>query len=256
MNSFKKVAVVAILALLGAASSFAQQNALLSTTISAAINDSQNTLQVVSATGITVTSSGTTQTLLYINREAMNVVAVNGLQITVSRGAAGTRASAHNSGAQVISGRPTWFTYTQTNSGTYGTTDPAGSCVLADQPAQVYINILNGMKWQCSTVGTRWVPYFGNPGNSATPVRASPAVASAAGLITPSGPLFHVTGALAITGFTLPFGYSGGDLCIIPDGAFTTTTAGNIAKASTAVVGQRLCYSYDPNAAKPFFPSY
>lgn len=254
----RKFLVLSALMLLFGGVARAQQNALLATTLSNAINDSQNTLQVVSATGITVTSSGTTQTLLYINREAMNVVAVNGTQITVSRGAAGTRAGAHNAGAQVISGRPTWFTYTQTNSGTYGTTEPQGACTLGDQPAQIYINILSGQFWQCSTAATpnRWVPYFGNAGTSAVPIRVSATVASAAGVITPSGPLFHVSGTLAITGFTLPFGYRGGSFCLIPDAVFTTTTAGNIANASTAVVGRPLCYQYDASAAKPFFGSY
>jgi hypothetical protein len=263
MNSLKKFAVAAILILLGSLSLSAQQNTMLSTTTTAAINDSQNTLQVVSATGILFSANGVNQTVLYIDRELMNVVNVTGTVITVARGAGGTRSSDHLSGALVIFGRPTWFAYTQQSagnvaSGRYDTTDPAGSCVLANQPAQVYINVYDGLVWQCSNAATpnRWVPYFGNPGTPGTPIAISPTVASAAGVITPSGVLFHVSGTMAITGFTLPFGYHGGNFCVIPDGAFTWTTAGNIALAGTAVVNKTLCFSYDASAAKPFTPSY
>jgi hypothetical protein len=264
MKTLKKAVLLVGLALLACTASLhAQQNIMLQTTTTAAINDSQNTLQVVSATGILFSPNGTNQTVLYIDRELMNVVGVTGTVITVARGAGGTRSSDHLSGALVIFGRPTWFAYTQQSagnvaSGRYDTTDPAGSCVLANQPAQVYFNVYDGLAWQCSNAATpnRWVPYFGNFGSSSTPIAVSPLVASAAGLITPSGQLFHVNGTAAITGFTLPFGYRGGPFCIIPDAAFTTTTANNIAKATTAVANQLLCYAYDALAAKPFVPSY
>jgi hypothetical protein len=80
-------------------------------------------------------------------------------------------------------------------------------------------------------------------------------VASAAGLVTPSGPLFHITGTAAITGFNIPVGFTGGSFTVIPDGAFTTTTANNIAIASTAVVSKPLTFTFDAGTAK-FYPSY
>ena len=118
----------------------------------------------------------------------------------------------------------------------------------------------NGNEYLCSSVTSTVVSGFQNSTFYA-PVGPTTAVASAAGLITPSGPLFHVTGTAAITGFNIPVGFNvtaGANpaFCIIPDGAFTTTNANNIAIASTGVVSKTLCYSYDPNAAKPFFPSY
>jgi hypothetical protein len=42
---------------------------------------------------------------------------------------------------------------------------------------------------------------------------------------------------------------------LIPTGIFTTTTAGNIALASTAVVNKALYMIYDPTTAK-WYPSY
>ncbi|HEY1533771.1 MAG TPA: hypothetical protein VGF76_07120, partial [Polyangiaceae bacterium] len=97
-----------------------------------------------------------------------------------------------------------------------------------------------------------WVPGWGN---TDSPARVSAAVASAAGLITPSGPLFHITGTAAITGFNVPVGFQSGGFCAIPDGAFTTTNATNIAIASTAVVNKLLCWTWDDTNSK-FVPSY
>lgn len=228
-----------------AGSLFAQQNTLGSTTLSAAAGVSDTNLYVASATGI-LAPSGNTQTILYIDREAVFVTGLNGTTISVIRGYSGTRATKHVNAANVLVGRPDWF-YSD---------DPQGACTTASTFATPYVNIVGGTQWLCSTVTLQWVPGWGNPGNSSQPIGATTAVASAAGLVTPSGPLFHVTGTSAITGFTVPVGYNGGSFCIIPDAIFTTTAANNIALASTGVVSKRLCYSYDSNAAKPFFPSY
>lgn len=80
------------------------------------------------------------------------------------------------------------------------------------------------------------------------------AVASAT-TITPTGTKFHVTGTNAIATINLPWPGFAGQLALIPDAAFTTTAAGNIAKASTAVIGQVLYMTYDYNAGK-WYPSY
>lgn len=248
MKTLHKALAVAVLALLAVAlPASAQQNTLGSTTLAAAITTGQATqFRVSSATGITVTGGGGTQTILYIDREEINVLSINGTTVVGFRGYDGTPATPHLSGANVLVGRPNWFNHF----------DPSGACTPANVVATPYINTLNGLQWLCSTLTKQWVPGWGNPGNSQQPIGATAAVASAAGVITPSGPLFHVTGTSAITGFTLPVGYNGGPFCIIPDAIFTTTSAGNIALASTAVVSKELCYSYDANAAKPFFPSY
>jgi hypothetical protein len=67
--------------------------------------------------------------------------------------------------------------------------------------------------------------------------------------------MFHVTGTAAVTGFTIPVGFMGGSFTIIPDGAFTWTTAGNIGLAGTAVVSRTLTFTWEVNAGK-FYPSY
>jgi hypothetical protein len=173
----------------------------------------------------------------------MVVTGVSGTTISVIRGAAGTAAVNHISGAIVIIGpRQAFIAY-----------DPDGACTAANTAYTPTINIKNGYQWLCSTVSgvLKWVPGFNNP----NPPEPSAAVASAAGLITPSGPLFHITGTAAITGFNLPVGFQKGVICAIPDGIFTTTNANNIALASTAVVSKTLCWTYDKGTAK-FYPSY
>jgi hypothetical protein len=80
-------------------------------------------------------------------------------------------------------------------------------------------------------------------------------VASAAAAILPSGPLFHVDGTLAVTGFTVPVGGVGASFSIIPDAVFTWTTAGNIALAGSAVVNKLLTFTWDATNSK-YIPSY
>ena len=84
------------------------------------------------------------------------------------------------------------------------------------------------------------------------------AIASAS-TIAPTTPVVHVTGTTAIATITVPTqcGTSGYSCTVrlIPDGAFTTTTGGNIALASTAVVSRVLEMTYDPASAK-WYPSY
>jgi lysophospholipase L1-like esterase len=83
------------------------------------------------------------------------------------------------------------------------------------------------------------------------------AIASAA-TIAPTNALTHITGTAAIDTITVPTvvvsgGSFRGCLILIPDGAFTTTTAGNIAVASTAAVGKALEMCYD---GTKWYPSY
>ena len=73
--------------------------------------------------------------------------------------------------------------------------------------------------------------------------------------ITPTGSIFHVTGTTAIDTINIPYTGFNGSITIIPDGIFTTTTAGNIALASTAVVSKALIMTYDATTAK-WYPSY
>ena len=210
----------------------------LQTSLSSAVATStQTTVYPASVTNFAVGN------LLYVDNEVMAIKAINtsAVSVTVTRGQSGTAAAPHASGTMVLVGVGAVFQ----------TYDPSGYCTAATTIAQPLINVRNGNQWLCSSVSNTWVPGFNNSGADSP----TAAVASAAGVILPSGPLFHVTGALAITGFTVPVGFSKGNICVIPDGTFTTTTAGNIALASTAVVSKVNCWSYDPNTAK-FYPSY
>ncbi len=218
---------------------------LTQTTLAAAVDDKSTTVRVASATGLNVSGGGVLQKCLYINNELMWVKSVNGLQVEVVRGMGGTRANAHVSGAVVLAGTPAQFFYVDPS----GAVDPNNIDVLPR------VNVPTSNQWIANA--NKWVPGMGNPGNSGSPFASgvSAAVASAAGTITPSGPYFHVTGALAITGFVLPEGWNGNVIAIIPDGAFTWTNATNIAVAGTAVVSRLLIFSYDPATAK-WYPSY
>lgn len=81
-------------------------------------------------------------------------------------------------------------------------------------------------------------------------------VASVAGVLgAPTGYITVVSGALAITGLSLPYPAFQGTIVLIPTGAFTTTNATNIAIASTAVVGKALFMTYLPSTGK-WYPSY
>lgn len=82
---------------------------------------------------------------------------------------------------------------------------------------------------------------------------------SSATTISPSGMIFHVTGTTTIQTINLPYADGSanynfrGSITIIPDGIFATTTGGNIAIASTAVVGKALIMTWDGTS---WYPSY
>jgi hypothetical protein len=85
---------------------------------------------------------------------------------------------------------------------------------------------------------------------------AAPTIAST-GTIAPTTQRVFISGTAAIATITPPSPISagGGAITLIPTGIFTTTTAGNIALASTAVVSKALIMTYDRVTAK-WYPSY
>ena len=213
------------------------------TTLSAKIGAGDNYLSVASATGIT-TSQNTTATLLYIDRELMTVLNVSGTYIHVARGAAGTQAGQHASGTMVLAGAPAYFF----------DHDPQGYC--SNTISTPYINYATGNQWLCSTVTTTWVPGFGNPGASGTPIALTTLVADAASEVTPSGPLFEMGGGTnAVTGFNIPVGCNatavgGCQFTVIPTSAWTWTTANNIAVSGTAVAHKAITFIWDAHVSK------
>ena len=86
--------------------------------------------------------------------------------------------------------------------------------------------------------------------------QAAPTLASAA-TIAPTVGIAFVSGVVAINTITAPapIAAGGGQITLIPTGLFTTTTAGNIALATTAVVSRALILTYDVTTGK-WYPSY
>ena len=109
------------------------------------------------------------------------------------------------------------------------------------------------------TIGSTTQPTVNNAlvvaGLTAT-ASAAPTIASAT-TIAPTTSIVFISGTTAIATITAPNPIStgGGEITLIPTGAFTTTTAGNIALASTAVVKKALIMTYDATTAK-WYPSY
>ena len=81
-------------------------------------------------------------------------------------------------------------------------------------------------------------------------------IASASG-ITPVKEITYISGTAAIDTIATqaPITSANGTIILIPTGAFTWTTAGNIAIAGTAVVGRALHMTYTNNTGK-WYPSY
>lgn len=227
--------------------------ALGQTTTASYTSATSSVIKVASATGITAPTNNVSQKLYIINPgkaqgELMTVVSVSGNFVTVSR--LDEYKGSILSGAIVLIG-PSDVTQAG-GPGGFQECDPYGAPTADPSILTPWVNVVTGAQWIYSSVMSSWVPGWNN---TQTPPAPTAAVASAAGLVTPSGPLFHITGALAITGFNIPVGFTGGSFDVIPDGTFTWTTANNIALAGTAVVSKILRFVYDANTAK-FYPNY
>jgi hypothetical protein len=246
--------------LVGLAPLASAQIAVIQTTLSAQVNPGDQQLTVASATGIlgNITNATTSGSVLFVDGEEMLVIAAPvGTLVRVQRGYDGTFNGQHASGAAVFASQLGSFAGGVNLGGPFVRVDPVlGGCVLTAETYTLRINTRTSTIWSC--VNSQWMSLndplartFKNfPGAGAV-------VASLAGVLgAPVAGLFHISGALAITGITVPIGCSTGcQITIIPDGAFTTTTATNIALASTAVVSKALIMTWEPVAAK-WFPSY
>lgn len=84
----------------------------------------------------------------------------------------------------------------------------------------------------------------------------APTIASAS-TIAPTKEITFISGVTAIDTITPPpsIAAGGGFIILIPTGIFTTSVAGNIALASTAVVSKALVMVYDATTTK-WYPSY
>jgi hypothetical protein len=139
MNKLKQLLVLVASLLLVVSTSWAQAT-LTSTTLSAAITStSDSVFRVTSATGFSVGR------LAYVDREAISISSVTGTTISGLRGANGTQAGTHASGATIYVGPPTYFT----------TYDRAGSCTATSEVVLPRVNISSGNVWTCT--GSLWV---------------------------------------------------------------------------------------------------
>lgn len=287
-TTFRKIALgilFALIALTVPTLSLAQQNLLIQTTLSAAVPLPSSSgavtggapatpvpyglVQLASATGIvgyTLNPTATINTqrlwVLYVDREEMAVIQINGTSAYVIRGYNSTVATSHASGAMVLYGLALWFynidpgtTLSQGGSGVSGGT----ACTVAGQFAFPWVNVRTGHQWACSPTSLTYVPWFNNPMIVEQAVDFGTA-ASIAGAQPILGPLFRISGTNAITSFTVPVGMpatatGGTTFCIVPTGAFTATATNNISAATTAVAGKTLCYTWDAATLK-FNPSY
>jgi hypothetical protein len=136
----------------------------------------------------------------------------------------------------------------------------AAVSAAGDSNSIVIGNAAVGLGTNTSVIGraaTTLTRLFGNTvtGLLATPA-AAPTIASAT-TIAPTTPIVFVSGITPIATITAPapIASGGGQITIIPTGIFTTTTAGNIALASTSIVSRALTMTYDTTTAK-WYPSY
>lgn len=126
-----------------------------------------------------------------------------------------------------------------------------GASDLVDNQKQVKIMGYNGLSVETFS-GAQMFGVLGPYGLVSQPVGT--AVVSA-GTITILSPITHVTGTAAISTVTADFWSGNGEIELIPDGAWSMTTAGNIARSVAAEVGRVVKLKYDASTAK-WYPSY
>lgn len=113
-------------------------------------------------------------------------------------------------------------------------------------------NMLMGSALQIRDVSTN-----GASIDATNVLQAIGADVASASTITPTGQSFRITGTTTINTINTPAGWTGfqGRVCAVPTGLWATGTGGNIAIASTAVVGKTLCWTYLQASGK-WHPSY
>ena len=160
----------AVAVLLALAMPSVAQSRLTSTTLSAAVTQTQNFITVGSATGFTASSATGTQYIVYVNKEAMRITGVNGTRITVERGNAGTQ-TPHASGTRVMVGAAGSSSAGNVTGGPFVRNSPAGACTRSAVATLPVINITNGVWYNCN--GGVWLPQTGISDVPNTPLVAA-----------------------------------------------------------------------------------
>lgn len=165
MTYFNRILSVLALAFALSITSFGQA-ITPSTTFSTAVGygDMSLNMTATSATtgGITYTMAGTNQgafqTLLYVDREAIGVMSLNGKVLSVQRGLDGTIQSGHSTTATVWFGSTGWFSL--------NTHQPSGTCTASNELALPRFFENFGEGWTCGANGAskgQWVLQFPAP---------------------------------------------------------------------------------------------
>ena len=116
-------------------------------------------------------------------------------------------------------------------------------------PLNGYLGTMAYQDQKAITVGTVTTSSVISTSNAAVTL-------ASATTIYPNNAIVFVSGTAAIATITVPTAITGGgQITLIPTGIFTTTTGGNIALASTAVVSKALIMTYDSGTTK-WYPSY
>lgn len=134
-----------------------------STTFSLAVAYGDSVVNVTSATGMSAPVQGAFQTLLYVDKEAMGVMSINGTSISVQRGLDGTKQSAHATSAPVWIGAPNYFSLNS---------DPTGACTSTNEAALPRFFEMSGNGWTCPSTGYRsglWTLAYPAPNTTAPP---------------------------------------------------------------------------------------
>lgn len=132
----------------------AQLNILSTTTLSTAITSTGappnniTTIILASTSNVTVPSATGSGSLLFIDGEAMQVltIPVSGT-VTVQRGAASTRPTAHAASVVVWIGNADWFNSAPPSN------PPRGPCTASSLYASPDVHILDGNWYACDTLG-------------------------------------------------------------------------------------------------------
>lgn len=139
-----KLLSASLLLLFLTAAGLQAQTSLTTTTLSTAMTDTSGTLVVVaSATGMTAAGTGANLVYLYIDQEVMIVRAVSGTNISVSRGALGSRSMTHQVNSLIYVAPPAAITSVDLN----------GSCTATNQVYLPIINYRTYTLWNCAPSG-------------------------------------------------------------------------------------------------------
>ena len=141
MNRLTTAYLLAAALVLGSVVPSAAQTLAAATTLSAAIDGTQTTFAVASATGVTAGNN------LIVDQEVMAITAVTGTTVTVRRGQMGTAAQSHANAERVYSGASNHF---QVRDPSVGAACTRGTGDAAYQP---YFNVRSGVNWVCLASG-------------------------------------------------------------------------------------------------------